>query len=121
MKYAEEKKKYYEFDDVNKEIILKRYDMPSPWMNFLTNGEFFTMISQAGGNLSWYKSPEIWRIGRYPFYLLPTDENGLFIYIKDLKTGKVWNPNFLPVRENLDFFEARHGLGYTKFIAEKTA
>lgn len=113
------KQSYYEFDDKNKEVVFKRYDMPSPWMNFLTNGEFFTMISQAGGNLSWYKSPEIWRIGRYPFYLLPTDENGLFVYIKDLKTGKVWNPNFLPVRENLDFFESRHGLGYTKFIAEK--
>lgn len=113
------KQSYYEFDDKNKEVVLKRYDMPSPWMNFLTNGEFFTMISQAGGNLSWYKSPEIWRIGRYPFYLLPTDENGLFVYIKDLKTGKVWNPNFLPSRENLDFFESRHGLGYTKFIAEK--
>ena len=119
MNFVEEKKTYYEFDDQNKEIIFKRYDMPSPWMNFLTNGEFFTMISQAGGNLSWYKSPEIWRIGRYPFYLLPTDENGLFIYVKDLKTGKVWNPNFLPVREKLDFFESRHGLGYTKFVAEK--
>ena len=119
MNYQEQKKEYYEFDDQNKEVVFKRYDMPSPWMNFLTNGEFFTMISHAGGNLSWYKSPEIWRIGRYPFYLLPTDENGLFVYIKDLKTGKVWNPNFLPVRENLDFFESRHGLGYTKFIAEK--
>ena len=113
------KQSYYVFDDENKEVVFKRYDMPSPWMNFLTNGEFFTMISQAGGNLSWYKSPEIWRIGRYPFYLLPTDENGLFVYIKDLKTGKVWNPNFLPVKETLDFFESRHGLGYTKFIAEK--
>lgn len=119
MDYLAQKKEYYEFDDRNREIVFKRYDMPSPWMNFLTNGEFFTMISQAGGNLSWYKSPEIWRIGRYPFYLLPTDENGLFIYVKDLKTGKVWNPNFLPVREKLDFFESRHGLGYTKFVAEK--
>ena len=119
MNHEKTKQEYYEFDDKNKEVVFKRYDMPTPWMNFLTNGEFFTMISQAGGNLSWYKSPEIWRIGRYPFYLLPTDENGLFIYIKDLKTGKVWNPNFLPVRESLDFFESRHGLGYTKFIAEK--
>ncbi|MBQ3571400.1 MAG: hypothetical protein IJA15_01085 [Clostridia bacterium] len=118
-KMKNNKQSYYEFDDKNREVVFKRYDMPSPWMNFLTNGEFFTMISQAGGNLSWYKSPEIWRIGRYPFYLLPTDENGLFVYIKDLKTGKVWNPNFLPSRESLDFFESRHGLGYTKFIAKK--
>lgn len=25
--------------------------MPSPYLNYLTNGEFFTMISQAGGSL----------------------------------------------------------------------
>ena len=57
----------------NREIIFKRHDMPSPWMNYLTNGEMFTMISQAGGNLSWYKSPQIWRIGKYNFYNLPVN------------------------------------------------
>ncbi len=54
------------------------------------------MISQAGGSLSWYKSPEIWRIGKYNFYNLPTDGNGLFVYIKDKKTGKVWTPTVIP-------------------------
>ena len=93
--------------------------MPTPWMNYLTNGTFFTMISQAGGNLSWYKAPGIWRIGRYNFYLLPVDVNGMFVYIKDKKTGKVWNPSFIPCNEKLDFWESAHGLGYTRFYAEK--
>jgi len=93
--------------------------MPSPWMNYLTNGEMFTMISQAGGNLSWYKSPQIWRIGRYNFYNLPVDINGLFIYIKDLSTGKVWNPTFIPTDEAPDFWQSAHGVGYTRFKAEK--
>ncbi len=39
------KESFYEFDDKNKEIVFKRHDMPSPWMNYLTNGEMFTMIS----------------------------------------------------------------------------
>ena len=113
------KTSFYEFDDRNKEIVFKRHDMPSPWMNYLTNGKMFTMISQAGGNLSWYKSPQIWRIGRYNFYNLPVDVNGLFIYIKDFSTGKVWNPTVIPCDEKPDFWQSAHGLGYTRFTAEK--
>lgn len=117
--FVKKKNKYYTFDDENREILFHRYDAPTPWINYLTNGEFFTMISQAGGNLSWYKSPEIWRIGRYPFFNVPTDGNGLFVYIKDLETNLTWNPNFLPFKTKLDSFESRHGLGYTKFISTK--
>ena len=113
------KDSFYEFDDKNSEIVFKRYDMPSPWMNYLTNGEMFTMISHAGGNLSWYKSPQIWRIGRYNFYNLPVDVNGLFVYIKDFSTGKTWNPTFIPCNEQPDVWRSAHGLGYTRFMAEK--
>ncbi len=115
----DKKESFYSFDDKNKEVVFHRHDMPSPWMNYLTNETFYTMISQAGGNLSWYKSPEIWRIGRYGFFLTPTDAQGLFIYIKDKKTGKVWNPSVLPTNTPLDFFESRHGRGYSKFLAKK--
>ena len=110
---------YFEFDDAAQEVVFHRYDMPSPWMNYLTNETFYTMMSQAGGSLSWYKSPAIWRIGRYPFFNLPTDCGGLFLYIKDLKTGTTWCPNGLPCHCQLDSFESRHGLGYTKFISCK--
>lgn len=112
-------KAYYEFNDTDGEVIFHRHDMPSPWMNYLTNGKFFTMISQAGGSLSWYRSPEIWRIGRYNFYNLPTDGNGLFIYIKDYKTGKVWNPTIIPCDVRPDKWYSAHGFGYTRFHAEK--
>lgn len=119
MKSDRTKESFYQFDDTNNEIIFYRHDMPSPWMNYLTNGEFFTMMSQAGGCLSWYKSPQIWRIGKYNFYNLPIDGNGLFIYVKDFSTGKVWNPTFMPCGEKTDSWHSAHGLGYTRFSAEK--
>lgn len=59
MENRDDVKSFYEFDDANNEIVFHRHDMPTPWMNYLTNGVFYTMISQAGGNLSWYKSPAI--------------------------------------------------------------
>lgn len=119
LKDRRKKESFYTFDDDNKEIVFHRHDMPSPWMNYLTNETFYTMISQAGGNLSWYKSPEIWRIGRYGFFNIPTDIQGLFVYIKDKKTGKVWNPSVIPTNTPLDFFESRHGRGYSKYIGKK--
>ena len=46
----DKKESFYEFYDVRKEVVFHRHDMPSPWMNYLNNDEFYTMISQAGGN-----------------------------------------------------------------------
>jgi len=46
---------YFEFKDADKEVEIKRYDTPTPWMNYLSNGTFHTMMSQAGGGLAFYR------------------------------------------------------------------
>lgn len=108
---------YFEFDDEKKEVIIKRYDTPSPWINYLSNGTFHTMISQAGGGLVFYRSPQIWRINRYRFYHLPTDRSGMYFYIRDKKTRAYWSPTSEPVLNKPDSWMAAHGLGYTRFNA----
>lgn len=75
--------KRYDFLDDSREIRISRYDTPTPWMNYLSNGTFHTMISQAGGGVAFYKSPQIWRINHYRFFHLPTDRSGFYTYIKD--------------------------------------
>ena len=62
----------YSFNDRKKEIKFDKSNPPTPWMNYLTNGVFTTMISQAGGGVAFYKSPQIWRINHYRFCLLYT-------------------------------------------------
>ena len=52
----------YEFRDEKKEILIKKYDTPTPWINYLSNGTFHTMISQAGGGVAFYRYPQIWWI-----------------------------------------------------------
>ena len=47
----------YKFND--REITFNKYNTPTPWMNYLSNGTFHTMISQAGGGVAFYKSPQI--------------------------------------------------------------
>lgn len=108
---------YFEFDDTHREVIIKRYDTPTPWMNYLSNGVFHTMMSQAGGAVAFYKSPQIWRINRYRFFHLPQDRSGMYLYLRDKKTGKYWSPTNEPVAQKPDKWQAAHGMGYTRFIA----
>lgn len=72
----------YRFENQNREIVLSRYNMPTPWMNYLSNGTLHAMISQAGGGVAWYRSPQIWRINHYRFFHLPTDRSGFYTYIR---------------------------------------
>jgi len=110
---------YFEFCDEEKEIRFKRHDMPSPWMNYLSNGTFHTMMSQAGGGVAFYKSPQIWRITRYRFFHLPTDRSGPYIYIRDGENGIYWCPTYEPAQERPEKWSSAHGMGYTRFEAER--
>lgn len=107
----------YEFQDEKKEIVIHSYDTPTPWMNYLSNGTFHTMISQAGGGVAFYRSPQIWRINHYRFFHLPTDRSGFYTYIKDGEA--VWCPTNEPCPCKPDRWQCTHGMGYTRFESEK--
>lgn len=107
----------YRFENQNREIVLSRYNMPTPWMNYLSNGTLHAMISQAGGGVAWYRSPQIWRINHYRFFHLPTDRSGFYTYIKD--GDAVWCPTSEPCACKPEKWEAAHGMGYTRFSAER--
>ncbi len=109
--------KRYNFLDNTHEIEILKYDTPTPWMNYLSNGTFHTMISQAGGGVAFYKSPQIWRINHYRFFHLPTDRSGFYTYIKDGDT--VFCPTAEPTPVKPDKWKATHGMGYTDFMSEK--
>ena len=107
----------YSFNDAKKEITINRYDTPTPWMNYFSNGTFHTMISQAGGGVAFYKSPQIWRINHYRFFHLPTDRSGFYTYIKD--GNSVFCPTNEPTKEKPDNWSCTHGMGYSVFNSEK--
>ena len=110
---------YFYFKDDENEVCFKRHDTPTPWINYLSNGSFHAMLSQAGGGLAFYKSPQIWRITRYRFFHLPTDRSGPYIYIKDAGTGEYWCPTYEPAAVRPEKWESAHGMGYTRFTAER--
>lgn len=107
----------YQFHNDKREITFDKYNTPTPWMNYLSNGTFHTMMSQAGGGVAFYKSPQIWRINHYRFFHLPTDRSGFYTYIKD--EGEFWCPTNEPCKNKPTRWQSTHGMGYTRFEAEK--
>ena len=109
--------KFGHFDDVKKEYVISNPRTPYPWINYLGTQEFFSLISNTAGGYSFYKDARLRRITRYRYNNVPIDMGGRYFYIKDGET--IWNPGWSPVKTELDFYECRHGMGYTIITGKK--
>ena len=47
--------KYGYFDDNNREYVINNPRTPWPWINYLGNEDFFSLISNSAGGYSFYK------------------------------------------------------------------
>ncbi len=109
--------KYGFFDDENREYVITTPQTPWPWINYLGNEDFFSLISNTAGGYSFYKDAKFRRITRYRYNNVPMDNGGRYFYIKDGES--VWSPGWKPCKTPLDNYECRHGMGYTKIKGEK--
>jgi len=109
--------KFGHFDDEHREYVIETPKTPLPWINYLGSKEFFTLISNTCGGYTFYKDAKLLRITRYRYNDVPMDINGKYFYIKDGDT--VWNPGWKPTQTDLDEYECRHGIGYSKFKGVK--
>ena len=107
------------FDDTAKEYVITTPETPLPWINYLGNRDFFSLISNTAGGYSFYRDAKLRRITRYRYNNVPADINGRYFYLKDEVNGEVWNIGWQPVRAKLDSYVCRHGLGYTVIQSEK--
>lgn len=112
-------KRYGHFDDKEREYVITEPATPWPWINYLGDKDFFSLISNTAGGYSFYRDAKFRRITRYRYNGVPMDAGGRYFYIKDEKTGKKWNPGWKPCKTELDSYECRHGLNYTKIKGEK--
>ncbi|MBP3804447.1 MAG: glycosyl transferase, partial [Oribacterium sp.] len=111
--------KYGYFDDAAREYVITTPKTPLPWINYLGNKEFFSLISNTCGGYSFYKDAKLLRLTRYRYNNVPYDNNGKYFYVKDRNRNTVWNPGWQPVKTDLDSYECRHGLGYSRFTSSK--
>ncbi|MDO9086970.1 MAG: glycosyl transferase [Anaerolineaceae bacterium] len=109
------------FDDEKLEYVINTPSTPLPWINYLGNEAYFGIISNTAGGYSFYKDARLRRITRYRYNNAPLDVCGRYIYLRDnlAPEPEFWSPTWQPTRKNLDFYECRHGLGYTNIKSSK--
>ena len=105
------------FDDATREYVITDPKTPWPWINYLGNEDFFSLISNTAGGYSFYKDAKFRRITRYRYNGVPMDNGGRYFYIND--NGTVWSPGWKPCKTPLDFYECRHGMSYTRITGAK--
>jgi len=109
--------KFGHFDDKNREYVITNPQTPWPWINYLGNEDFFSLISNTAGGYSFYKDAKFRRLTRYRYNNVPMDSGGRYFYIKDEET--TWSPGWKPCKTTLDKYECRHGMNYTSIEGVK--
>ena len=120
-------KTYGHFDDAHREYVITDPQTPWPWINYLGNEDFFSLISNTAGGYSFFKDAKFRRITRYRYNGVPMDNGGRYFYIVDNTptpntqhpTPTIWNPGWKPCKTPLDRYECRHGMSYTRITGEK--
>lgn len=110
---------YGYYDRASLEYVINRADTPHPWVNYITNGRYSGLVTNAGGGYSFYISPKDSRITRWRYNCLPMDRPGRYIYLRDRETGKFRSLTWQPTPAfPITFYECRHGMNYTKITTE---
>jgi len=71
-----------------------------PHTQFLSNGNYVTSITNAGGGTSVWRGLPVTRWRRDA----TRDADGQFIYLRDVRSGAVWSPAFQPSRREPDSY-----------------
>ena len=95
---------YGHFTEGGKKYEIVTPHTPAPWKNFLYNDTYYLEMDQtlqgSGQLVSGYNRTPCICQERY-------------FYLADRKSGKIWNPNFLPLGKDYDSYSCEHGLWST--------
>jgi len=105
---------YGYFDRRTGEYVVTRPDTPTPWINYIGQGGYGGIVSNTGGGYSFDRDPRNRRVTRYRYNSIPADQPGHYIYLRDEDTREFWSPTWQPVKKELEWYECRHGPGYTR-------
>src|SRR3712207_8784801 len=66
--------KFGHFDDTRREYVITDPKTPWPWINYLGNEDFFSLISNTAGGYSFYKDAKFRRLTRYRYNNVPMED-----------------------------------------------
>jgi cellobiose phosphorylase len=108
------------FLEDGREFVVNTPYTPRPWINYLTNGRYFALVSQTGGGFSFFLDPSHHVITRREQDALINDRPGRFVFIQDLEGGDYWSIGGSPCSARLDEFTCRHGFGFTHIRSRRS-
>lgn len=108
---------YGHFDNVKREYVIDRVDLPTSWTNYLGVEKMCAVVNHTAGGYLFYKTPEYHRITRFRANSVPMDRPGHYVYIRDNDKKDYWSVSWQPVGKPLDEakYTCRHGLSYTTY------
>lgn len=110
--------KYGYFEGDGWAYVITRPDTPKPWSNVLTNPDFGTIVSQAGGGFTWVDHSTLSVLTRWKMDLV-RDDWGKWLYLADEESGALWSAAPRPACPEPDFYRCRHEVGATIFTLRK--
>lgn len=84
---------------------------PTPEVNLLSNGRYQLMLNSAGAGYSRWNDLAVTRWRPDP----TSDTNGLFIYIRDVQSGRYWSVGYQPVLQPVKDYEVNFTQAYAGF------
>ncbi len=106
---------YGYFSADGREYVITHPQTPRPWINYLTNENYCSIISQCAGGYSFYKDCRTNRITRWLPENWHFDRPGKYLFVKD--GNKAYSLTYQPLRVKPASYRCRHGLGYTTIEA----
>lgn len=109
--------KYGYFDNMNREYVIDRVDIPAPWTNYIGVEEMCAVMNHTAGGYMFYKTPQYHRITRFRPNGVPMDRPGHYVYLRDAADGDYWSISWQPVGKPLDQakYTCRHGMSYSVY------
>lgn len=101
---------YGHFERGGREFVVTARKTPRHWHNYLYNDEYVAFVSQVGFGEGLAQDA----LGRR----IPLVKDRM-LYVVNRETGAWSSANGLPMREEYDAYECRHGLGYTTLTSVK--
>lgn len=108
------------FTEKGNEYVIEDAQLKRPMLNYFWNKNILIGINHQGGGKGGHRGNCSSHIGfpESPRAQLIKDGNRYF-YIKDKKTGELWNPGWYPTKTEIHNFKCVHGLGYSQIESQK--
>ena len=99
MKISKYKKYNYEKEVIENDIRSFSYISDMPEVSVLSNKKYCLLMNDRGDSFSRYRTLQLNRYRK-----ITEQDYGMFFYIKDLDTKKIWSNTFAPLNKKSDYY-----------------